>query len=211
METFIMKSFTASIIMLLAVTLVLAGVLVAGCTQSSNTAAPASNNQQATPAGTYSGNASYGNHQYFGQRFLTNTTLLNAAAAQLGVSEQALQSALTPQSGQRMNLTSAAAQLGVTPQQLQAALGFPAGGYQSSGQGFLSNTTLLNAAAAQLGVSEQALQNALTPQSGQRMNLTNAAAQLGVTPQQLQAALGFPAGGYQGNHAMPMMTPTSGQ
>jgi len=138
-----MKPFTTSIIMLLAVTLVLAGVLIAGCTQSNGTSAATANNQQATPAstgfapssgngGSHAGNASYANHQYSGQRFLTNTTLLNAAAAQLGVSEQALQNALTPQSGQRMNLTSAAAQLGVTPQQLQAALGFPARGYHGN-------------------------------------------------------------------------------
>ncbi len=170
----------------------------------------AGSGQQASPTATYAGNASYGGHQFSGQRFLTNTTLLNAAAAQLGVSEQDLQNALTPQSGQRMNLTSAAAQLGVTPQQLQAAL-FPAGGYQFSGQGFLSNTTLLNAAAAQLGVSEQDLQNALTPTGGQRMNLTDAAAQLGVTSDQLRSALSFPAGGYHGNYTMPLMTPTSGQ
>ena len=139
----IMKPFTTSIIMLLAVTLVLAGVLVAGCTQSNGTPAAATNSQQAAPAGTgsapssgndgsYAGNGSYGNHTFAGQRFLTNTTLLTAAAAQLGVSEQALQNALTPQSGQRMNLTSAAAQLGVTPQQLQAALGVPAGGYHGN-------------------------------------------------------------------------------
>lgn len=128
-----MKTFTTSIIMLLAVTLVLAGVLVAGCTQSNgSTSGSAGSGQQASPTATYAGNASDGGHQFSGQRFLTNTTLLNAAAAQLGVSEQDLQNALTPQSGQRMNLTSAAAQLGVTPQQLQAALGFPAGGYHGN-------------------------------------------------------------------------------
>ena len=101
-----------------------------------------------------------------------------------------------------MNLTSAAAQLGVTPQQLQAAL-FPAGGYQFSGQGFLSNTTLLNAAAAQLGVSEQDLQNALTPTGGQRMNLTDAAAQLGVTSDQLRSALSFPPAATMGTIPCP--------
>ena len=91
-----------------------------------------------------------------------------------------------------MNLTSAAAQLGVTPQQLQAALGFPAGGYQSSGQGFLSNTTLLNAAAAQArrfraGPPE-------CPDTPERAagEPYFRGSPVGVTPQQLQAALGFP-------------------
>ena len=127
-----MKPFTTSIIMLLSVTLVLAGVLVAGCTQSNGTPAAATNSQQASPAGTYAGNASYGGHQSSEQGFLSNTTLLNAAAAQLGVSEQDLQNALTPTSGQRMNLTDSAAQLGVTPDQLRSALGFPAGGYHGN-------------------------------------------------------------------------------
>jgi Tfp pilus assembly protein PilV len=152
-ETKLMKPFSVSIVMLLVATLVLAGVLVAECTQDSgsSTSAAATNSQQAAPAGTasnpssdnsgsyggsgsYTGNGNYGNHTFSGQGFLTNTTLLNAAAAQLGVSEQALQNALTPQSGQRMNLTSAAAQLGVTPDQLRSALGFPAGGFRHGNQ-----------------------------------------------------------------------------
>jgi hypothetical protein len=140
-----MKSFTTSIIMLLAVTLVLAGVLVAGCTQSNDTSAASANSQQAASAGTgsspssgnggsYAGNGSYGGHQFSGQGFLSNTTLLNAAAAQLGVSEQDLQNALTPASGQRINFTDAANQLGVTPDQLRSALGFPAGGFRHGNQ-----------------------------------------------------------------------------
>jgi len=141
-----MKSFTVSIIMLLAVVLVLAGVLVAGCTQSSDsTSTAAANGQQAAPAGTspgsggsngssYAGSGNYGNHMYSGQSFLTNTTLLNAAAAQLGVSEQALQNALTPASGQRINFTDAANQLNVTPAQLRAALGFQAGTFHHGNQ-----------------------------------------------------------------------------
>ena len=49
-----MKTFTTSIIMLLAVTLVLAGVLVAGCTQSNgSTSGSAGSSQQASPTATY--------------------------------------------------------------------------------------------------------------------------------------------------------------
>ena len=51
-----MKTFTTSIIMLLAVTLVLAGVLVAGCTQSNgSTSGSAGSGQQASPTATYAG------------------------------------------------------------------------------------------------------------------------------------------------------------
>ena len=146
-----MKPFTVSIIKLLAAVLVLAGVLVAGCTQDSgSTTSAAANSQQAVPAGTgsgpssdnggsnggsYAGNGSYGNHQFGGSpNFLTNDTLMSAAAAQLGVSEQALQNALTPQSGQRINFTVAANQLNVTPAQLRAALGFQAGTFHHGNQ-----------------------------------------------------------------------------
>ncbi|MFZ1897565.1 hypothetical protein [Methanoregula sp.] len=143
-----MKPGKINIIVVLASVLLVAGVLISGCTQGTGSGSgSAGNSQQVSPAGTgnspssgnggspgssYAGNMGNGSRQYAGQRFLTNTTLLTAAAAQLGVSEQDLQNALTPQSGQRMNLTSAAAQLGVTPQQLQAALGFPAGGYHGN-------------------------------------------------------------------------------
>ena len=144
-----MKPFTVSIIMLLAAVLVLAGVLVAGCTQDSgSTTSAAANSQQAAPAagsgpssgngsygGSYAGNGSYVNHQFGGSpNFLTNDTLMSAAAAQLGVSEQALQNALTPQSGQRINFTDAANQLNVTPAQLRAALGFQAGTFHHGNQ-----------------------------------------------------------------------------
>ena len=81
-------------------------------------------------SGSYSGNTS---RQYQGQGFLTNDTLLNAAATQLGVSEQDLKTALTPANGTRLNITDAAQQLGVTPQQLRSALGFGAnGGYHGN-------------------------------------------------------------------------------
>jgi len=131
-----MKPFTLSGIMLLAVSLVLAGVLVAGCTQQSGSTSTATS-QQAAPAGTgpSSGNGgSYGNHQAGFQKFLNNETLMSTAAAQLGVSEQALKTALTPANGQRINLTDAASQLGVTSDQLRSALGFPAGGFRHGNQ-----------------------------------------------------------------------------
>jgi len=146
-----MKPFTVSIIMLLAAVLVLAGVLVAGCTQNSgSTPAAAANSPPSASAGTgsspssgnggsyggsYAGNGSYGNHQFGGSpNFLTNETLLSAAAAQLGVSEDALKTALTPQNGQRINFTDAANQLNVTPAQLRAALGFQAGTFRHGNQ-----------------------------------------------------------------------------
>ncbi|HVP96274.1 hypothetical protein [Methanoregula sp.] len=137
-----MKPITISVIMLLAVSLVLAGVLVAGCTQESGSSAPAAtDNQQVTPAGTYAGNASYGGHQFSGQGFLTNETLMSSAAAQLGVPEQDLKNALTPTNGQRVNFTDAANQLGVTPDQLRAAFGFPAGSFHHGNQTMAMMTT----------------------------------------------------------------------
>jgi len=77
--------------------------------------------------GSYAGNTSR-------QSFLTNDTLLSAAADKLGVSEQDLKSALTPTNGGRPNLTAAAQQLGVTQQQLMDAFGFTArnGTYQGN-------------------------------------------------------------------------------
>jgi hypothetical protein len=121
---------------------VIAAILVAGCTQSSEsspdqgTAAPASPPSQGTGAPA-AGSPS----QYHGQSFLTNTTLLTAAAQTLGVSESDLATALTPTAGAHMNLTTAAAQLSaeygttITAAQLRTALGFPAGGYMHRGNG----------------------------------------------------------------------------
>ena len=118
-----MKLTKATIISLLAMSFVLAGVLIAGCTQDNSNAAPAANSPSSanggSPSGMYGGNANYGNHPNFMQNVLSNTTLLNAASSQLGVSEQDLQNALTPANGGRMNLTAAAQQLNVTPQQLR--------------------------------------------------------------------------------------------
>jgi hypothetical protein len=72
-----------------------------------------------------------GGRQFGGQNFLTNQTLLTAAADKLGVSEQDLQNALstaTNTTSGRPDLNAAAQQLGVSQQQLTDALGFPAGG-----------------------------------------------------------------------------------
>jgi len=137
-----MKRFTLSAMMLLAVSLVLAGVLVAGCTQDTGSApAAAAGSQQASPTGTYAGNGSYGSHQFSGSpNFLSNETLMSSAAAQLGVPEQNLKDALTPTNGQRINFTDAANQLGVTPDQLRAAL-FPAGTFHHGNQTMAMMTT----------------------------------------------------------------------
>ncbi len=162
-----MKLSKNSIILVFAAAILVAGVVIAGCTQASDSGSASSGTSQlvsptdtgngspsgnggsqtgsasgtgtgANPSsgngesysGSYAGNTS---RQYLGQGFLTNDTLLNAAAAQLDVSEQDLKSALTPTSGTRMNLTSAAQQLGVTPQQLRSALGLGAtGGYHGN-------------------------------------------------------------------------------
>jgi hypothetical protein len=162
-----MKLSKNSIILVFAAAILVAGVVIAGCTQASDSG-PASSgtSQQVSPtdtgtgspsdnggsqtgsasgtstganpssgnggsySGSYSGNTS---RQYQGQGFLTNDTLMNAAATQLGVSEQDLKTALTPANGTRLNLTDAAQQLGVTPQQLRSALGFGAyGGYHGN-------------------------------------------------------------------------------
>jgi hypothetical protein len=148
LENIKMKSGKINIIVVLAAALLVAGVLIAGCTQGTGSSSgSAGNSQQVSPAGTgnspssgnggspassYAANTGNGSRQYPGQSFLTNETILSAAATQLGVSEQDLKSALTPTGGIRMNLTSAAQQLNVTPQQLRSALGFPAGGYHGN-------------------------------------------------------------------------------
>jgi len=128
-----MKLTKVTLITVLAVSLVLAGVLIAGCTQDNSSVSGSAGNSPSSGNGGYSGgmfngNAGYGNYQNFTQNLLTNVTLLNSAASQLGVSEQDLQSALTPANGARLNFTAAAEQLNITPQQLRTALGFPSGG-----------------------------------------------------------------------------------
>jgi len=136
-----------SLVILIISVVAIAAFLVAGCVQS-----PGSSPEQgaaATPApaqGTGAPGAG-SPHPYSGQGFLTNTTLLTAAAQTLGVSESDLASALTPTAGAHMNLTTAAAQLSatsgttITAAQLRAALGFPAGGFMHRGNGTAYNQT----------------------------------------------------------------------
>jgi hypothetical protein len=145
------------IIALLAAAILIAGIFVAGCTQDSgSSASPAGNSQQVTQSSTESqtgtadsrsnsnradGGQQYahvnGDHQSGGQNFLTNETLVAAAAGKLGVSEQDLKNTLTSTTNAtsgRPDLSAAAQQLGITEQQLTDALGFPtgAGGFRGS-------------------------------------------------------------------------------
>jgi len=128
------KIMTGTAGMALMLTLILAGgVIVAGCTQgsSSNGGQPptvADNGAQpANQPGSSYGNGS--GHQNHGQGFLSNATLISEAAAKLGVSDEALRTALNSTAGGRWNMTAAAQQLGVAEQQLTDALGIPAGGF----------------------------------------------------------------------------------
>ena len=81
-----------------------------------------------------------GQGQRFGGNFLSNQTLIAAAAQTLGVSVSDLTNALTPPAQGHFNLTNAAAQLSatsgitVTPAQLMAALGMHQGGMRNSTQ-----------------------------------------------------------------------------
>ena len=159
------KSIKNTIVVLIVSTLLIAGVIIAGCTQDTgNNSGSAGNSQQASPISTgdnpspdnggsprgsnsmnspppvndessngmHSWNASDpgGSQQFRGQNFLTNVTMLTAAADKLGISEQDLQNALNITSNAtsgRPYFTAAAQQLGITQQQLTDALGFPAG------------------------------------------------------------------------------------
>ena len=136
-----------SIIAFLAAAILVAGIITAGCTQDTGSgSAPAGNSQQSSqtggdsspPAGynrSLSG-GSGGGRQFSGQNFLTNQTLLTAAADKLGVSEQDLQNALnttTNATSGRPDLSAAAQQLGISQQQLMDALGFPASGFRGRG------------------------------------------------------------------------------
>ncbi len=159
-----MKLSKSSIILVFSAAILVAGVVIAGCTQASDSGSASSGtSQQVSPTDTGTGShlttadhnrqlrtsteptpppvmritaaVTPGNtsRQYQGQGFLTNDTLLNAAAVQSGVSEQDLKTALTPANGTRLNITDAAQQSGVTPQQLRSALGFGAnGGYHGN-------------------------------------------------------------------------------
>ena len=137
------KSRKSTITLLIISALLVAGVMVAGCTQNNGSAASQSSGDQATPALTspvasgdsgqqtpsYGGAPAGSARQHQGNAdFLSNTTRLTAAAATLGVSEQDLHDALNSSANGRQNLTVVAQQLGVTRDQLSAALGIPAGG-----------------------------------------------------------------------------------
>ena len=92
--------------------LLVVAIALAGCMQNNNTTMQTTGTP-GTPAGSGSGPR--------GQGFHPNIT---AAAAKLGVTEQALQTALNTTFQGRRNLTMAAQQLGVTTQKLADALGF---------------------------------------------------------------------------------------
>jgi len=140
------------VLILLITSLVLvAGLVTAGCTQSSSTdvsqsagnQAPGSADGSGTPAaglgsdwqnGGHPGNYAGGNasHQSRGpgQGFMNETRISNAAVT-LGISEDALTTALNSTASSSMgrpDLTAAAQQLGITEQQLTDAFGFPAAG-----------------------------------------------------------------------------------
>jgi len=132
-----------NLLMLVSSLILVATLIVAGCVgDNSNNAQQSSGNQPATtttndvgsggqnanPSGDHTGVSSQTHSR--GAGFLSNATLISAAAVKLGVNEDALRTALNSTAGGRMNLTSAAQQLGVTPAQLTDALGIPAGGFR---------------------------------------------------------------------------------
>ena len=104
-----------SIIAILAAAILVAGIITAGCTQDAGTDLPGffGDSPQYTPASGgdnlpsgsagsqregYPGNASGPvGRQFRGQSFLTNETMLSAAAGKMGVSEQDLKGALRAQ------------------------------------------------------------------------------------------------------------------
>ena len=135
------KSIKNTIAILIVSALLVAGVMVAGCTQNTGSTSSQSSGVQAAQVTTHSvsdgvagqqtpahGRSSAGSpRQYSNANFLSNATRITAAAATLGVSEQDLRNALNSSTTGRQNFTVAAQQLGVTPDQLTAALGNPAG------------------------------------------------------------------------------------
>jgi hypothetical protein len=139
-----MKKINAIAVM--AASILFAVVLIAGCTQEAGNpvlAPPGDSGQysngnggirpQSGIPGGYAGNMSDPGRQFRGQNFLTNETLLIAAAGKLGVSEETLRNALdttmNTTSG-RPDFTRAAQQLGITQQELTDSLGLPSGGYR---------------------------------------------------------------------------------
>ena len=124
------------------------------------------------------------------------------AASQLGVTEEALKTALgvpenPPENGERPprpDFESAASQLGTTEEALKEALGVP--------KKMRGKRPDFAAAATQLGVTEEALKTALgvpenPPENGERPprpDFEAAASQLGVTEEVLKEALGVGRG-----------------
>ena len=103
----------ARMVLFAAAIMLAAGMIASGCVQD-NAGSTQSPNSPVTPgAGS--------KPRYSGQRYQPNLT---AAAENLGVSEQELETALNTTFQGRMNLTGAAQRLGVTTQQLADALGF---------------------------------------------------------------------------------------
>lgn len=100
-----------------------------GGSASVATAPSGNGGQGAGQSGSYPG-AGSGQYQGRGQGGFLNESRLSAAATKLGVSEDALKTALnitaTGMNG-RPDFSAAAQQLGITQQQLTDALGFPSG------------------------------------------------------------------------------------
>jgi hypothetical protein len=135
-----------TILTLLAAAILVVGIITAGCTEDAASGAGSSEispqytatSGETSPTAGDSGSQSSagGSRQFTGQSFLTNETLLAAAAGKLSVSEQDLQNVLNSTKNAtsgRPNLTAAAQQLGVTQQQLTDALGIHARGHLRSG------------------------------------------------------------------------------
>jgi len=93
--------------------LLVVAIALAGCVQDNATTMQTPGTGGNPVAGSMSGPRGQGFHPNF-----------TAAAAKLGVTEQALQTALNTTFQGRRNLTMAAQQLGVTTQKLADALGF---------------------------------------------------------------------------------------
>lgn len=161
------KSIKNTFVILIISTLLIAGVIIAGCTQDNGSSSgPAGNSQQASPGSTVNSPSSDNGGSPGGSNTGTSASPGDRGSPGSGHSWNASGSGGNPQyHGQNFLtnvtlLTSAADKLGVSEQDLQNALTMT------------SNAT-----------------------SG-RPNLTAAAQQLGITQQQLTDALGFPAGGF---------------
>lgn len=121
---------------------------------------------------------------------------LATAAAQLGVSEAALRSALgMPERHQRPDLAAAAAQLGTTEDELRTSLRNQMQAHRQAhqGQGPHAGPPDFTALAQQYGVSEAEFRRIMGIPN--RPDMATAAAQLGVSEEALQEALRSAHGG----------------